>query len=91
MFSKLMNLRAAIETSLDVATKRWPGEVTESLGISIYLLIWYLAILFLKFSERYTTQPANKKQRWIPPLNSTDQDNVSIYHEGRIKFSAQSK
>ena len=86
-----MNLRATIETSLDVATKRWPGEVTESLGISIYLLIWYLAILFLKFSERYTTQPANKKQRWVPPLNSTDQDNASVYHGGRIKFSAQSK
>ena len=40
-----------LETSLEAKTKIGPGEVTESLGISPYWLIWYLAILFFSFQS----------------------------------------
>ena len=46
MSKKVTNLRAILETSLEATTKRVPGDANESLGISPYLLIWYLAILF---------------------------------------------
>ena len=49
-----------METSLEDATKRGPGEVTELLDIYLYWLIWHLDILFCIFQSGEQHNPETK-------------------------------
>ena len=84
MSKKATKLRAILENSLDSATKRGLGEVTDSLYMSPYLLRWYIGILFFIFQSGAQDNP-EKKLRWIDQLNSTEHPNFSELHEGRRK------
>ena len=60
MSKNVTDLRLMMETSLEGSTKKGTGGMTDSLGISPYGLIWYLAILFFIFPSGAQPYPFKK-------------------------------